>query len=213
MRYLLLVAHGEFAPGLHTALNMLEGERDDVLDIPFHDGMSQDDFKAEIRQVIDPITAEDEVLVLADLMGGSPLTGLMEQLDAKLGLGKVRAIGGTQPGEADTLTRVRQLMDCGAFSIKNPNNVYALILAFCNNEPEFHRKDGKGYEFWLQILRELCSVNEYVAARVARTLDHWKRYTPDRAQMMYRVLNEAKHIPGLPVGVQEILDKSLGLTD
>ena len=125
----------------------------------------------------------------------------------------VQASAGTQPGEADTLTRVRQLMDCGAFSIKNPNNVYALILAFCNNEPEFHRKDGKGYEFWLQILRELCSVNEYVAARVARTLDHWKRYTPDRAQMMYRVLNEAKHIPGLPVGVQEILDKSLGLTD
>lgn len=94
MRYLLLVAHGEFAPGLHTALNMLEGERDDVLDIPFHDGMSQDDFKAEIRQVIDPITAEDEVLVLADLMGGSPLTGLMEQLAAKFGLDKVRAIGG-----------------------------------------------------------------------------------------------------------------------
>lgn len=125
----------------------------------------------------------------------------------------VQASAGTQPGEADTLTRVRQLMDCGAFSIKNPNNVYALILAFCNNEPEFHRKDGKGYEFWLQILRELCSVNEYVAARVARTLDHWKRYTPDRAQMMYKVLNEAKHIPGLPVGVQEILDKSLGLTD
>ena len=125
----------------------------------------------------------------------------------------VQASAGTQPGEADTLARVRQLMDCGAFSIKNPNNVYALILAFCNNEPEFHRKDGKGYEFWLQILRELCSVNEYVAARVARTLDHWKRYTPDRAQMMYRALNEAKHIPGLPVGVQEILDKSLGLTN
>ena len=31
--------------------------------------------------------------------------------------------------------------------------------------------------------------------------------------MMYRALNEAKHIPGLPVGVQEILDKSLGLTN
>ncbi len=43
----------------------------------------------------------------------------------------VQASAGTQPGEADTLARVRQLMDCGAFSIKNPNNVYALILAFC----------------------------------------------------------------------------------
>ncbi len=94
MRYLLLVAHGEFAPGLHSALNMLEGERDDVFDIPFHDGMTQDDFKAQIRQIIAPITAGDEVLVLADLMGGSPLTGLMEELDAHCGLANVRALGG-----------------------------------------------------------------------------------------------------------------------
>lgn len=94
MRYLLLVAHGEFAPGLHSALNMLEGERDDVLDVPFHDGMTQDAFKAQIREVIAPITAQDEVLVLADLMGGSPLTGLMEQLNAHCGLTNVRAVGG-----------------------------------------------------------------------------------------------------------------------
>lgn len=94
MRYLLLVAHGEFAPGLHSALNMLEGERDDVFDIPFHDGMTQDDFKAQIQQVIAPITSGDEVLVLADLMGGSPLTGLMEALDAHCGLANVRAVGG-----------------------------------------------------------------------------------------------------------------------
>lgn len=94
MRYLLLVAHGEFAPGLHSALNMLEGERDDVFDISFHDGMTQDAFKAQIQQVIAPITAGDEVLVLADLMGGSPLTGLMEALDAHCGLANVRAVGG-----------------------------------------------------------------------------------------------------------------------
>lgn len=94
MRYLLLVAHGEFATGLHSALNMLEGERDDVFDIPFHDGMTQDDFKAQIQQVIAPITSGDEVLVLADLMGGSPLTGLMEALDAHCGLANVRAVGG-----------------------------------------------------------------------------------------------------------------------
>ena len=94
MRYLLLVAHGEFAPGLHSALNMLEGERDDVFDIPFHDGMTQDDFKAQIQQVIAPITSGDEVLVLADLIGGSPLTGLMEALDAHCGLANVRAVGG-----------------------------------------------------------------------------------------------------------------------
>lgn len=94
MRYLLLVSHGEFAPGLHTALNMLVGEREDVRHAAFHDGMTQEAFLEEVRQVIDPITPADEVLVLADLMGGSPLTTLMENLDRHCGLEKVRAMGG-----------------------------------------------------------------------------------------------------------------------
>jgi len=94
MRYLILVAHGEFAPGLHTALNMLVGEREDVLEVPFHDGMSQEEFKAQIRAAIAPITAADEVLILADLLGGSPLTGLLEELAAGVGLANVRAVGG-----------------------------------------------------------------------------------------------------------------------
>lgn len=120
MRYLLLVAHGEFAPGLHTALNMLEGERDDVFDIPFHDGMTQDDFKAQIQTVIAPITAEDEVLVLADLMGGSPLTGLMEALDAHCGLGKVRAVGGMNlPMAISACEAEDQSLDEAATSIQS----------------------------------------------------------------------------------------------
>ncbi|MCI5851966.1 MAG: aminopeptidase N [Sutterellaceae bacterium] len=122
----------------------------------------------------------------------------------------VQATAAAQPGEVPVLERVRQLMQCGAFSIKNPNNVYALIVAFCGNEPEFHKRDGSGYRFWLEALQALCGVNEYVAARVARSLDHWKRYTPDRAKLMYEALQRAKQIPNLPEGVEEILDKALG---
>ena len=94
MRYLLLVAHGEFAPGLHSALNMLEGERDDVLDVPFHDGMTQDAFKAQIREVIAPITTSDRVIVLGDLIGGSPLTNALNTLAAHGLLAQTRAFGG-----------------------------------------------------------------------------------------------------------------------
>ncbi len=125
----------------------------------------------------------------------------------------VQASASVFPGEPPVLERVKQLMASGAFSIKNPNSVYALVLAFCNNEAEFHKPDGSGYVFWLETLGKLCQVNEYVAARLARTLDHWKRYTPERARLMYSALTRARQIPDLPVGVQEILDKSLGLAD
>ena len=31
MKYVIMVSHGEFAPGLHSAVKMMTGERDDVL--------------------------------------------------------------------------------------------------------------------------------------------------------------------------------------
>ena len=122
----------------------------------------------------------------------------------------VQAAAASQPGEVPVLARVKELMASPAFSLGNPNNVYALVIAFCNNGAEFHRPDGSGYKFWLETLAQLCQVNAYVAARLARTLDHWRRYTPDRAKLMFAALTEASKIPGLPAGVQEVIEKSLG---
>ena len=122
----------------------------------------------------------------------------------------VQATAIAQPGEVPVLKRVRELMDSGAFSIRNPNSVYALVLGFFSNEAEFHKPDGSGYRFWLEMLQKLCEINEFVAARLARALDHWKRYTPDRARQMYDVLKLAEKIPNLPAGVSEIIEKSLG---
>ena len=120
MRYLILVAHGEFAPGLHTALNMLVGEREDVLDVPFHDGMTQEDYEQSIRTAIAPITKEDEVLILADLLGGSPLTGLLEELAAAVGLANVRAVGGMNLPMAIAATEAEgDPLDLAAATIQN----------------------------------------------------------------------------------------------
>ncbi|MGN0983249.1 MAG: PTS sugar transporter subunit IIA [Gemmiger sp.] len=120
MRYLILVAHGEFAPGLHTALNMLVGEREDVLDIPFHDGMTQEAYKDSIRAAIAPIGKEDEVLILADLLGGSPLTGLLEELAAAVGLTSVRAVGGMNLPMAIAATEAEDdPLDVAAATIQN----------------------------------------------------------------------------------------------
>lgn len=52
----------------------------------------------------------------------------------------------------------------------NPNNVYALLLAFFMNNPaEFHRPDGEGYKFWVECVLKLDALNPQVASRVARS--------------------------------------------
>lgn len=94
MRYLIFVSHGELASGMCAALAMLVGERDDVFHVAFQDGMGLPKFKEHVKALIEPITNEDEVIVMADLISGSPLTTTMEALAEQLDLTNVRAIGG-----------------------------------------------------------------------------------------------------------------------
>ena len=45
MKYVVLVSHGTFAPGLHSVLNMLAGGgREDILSTSLQDGMGADEF-------------------------------------------------------------------------------------------------------------------------------------------------------------------------
>ena len=122
----------------------------------------------------------------------------------------VQATSTTYPGECPVVDRIRMLMQYDIFSDKNPNNVYALVLQFCNNnEAEFHRTDGSGYTFWRDMVLHLDAVNPHVAARVARCLDNWRRYTPERARMMYDALKSVAAAEQLSAGVREVVAKAL----
>ena len=94
MRYLLLVSHGTFAPGLHSVLKMLVGDRDDVLSTSLEDGMGADVFTANVQSLVANFAADDEVVVLADIIGGSPLTCTLNVLGEKALLGSTIAFTG-----------------------------------------------------------------------------------------------------------------------
>ena len=94
MKYLLLVSHGTMAPGVHSVIRMLLGERDDVLSYSMEDGVSADTFVAELSKVIAPIGDEDSVIVLGDIVGGSPLTNTLNTLTQKGLLARTVAFGG-----------------------------------------------------------------------------------------------------------------------
>ena len=95
MRYLILVSHGTFAPGLHNALGMMAGsDREDIRSTSLLDGMDVDTFRAKFAELVQDITPEDEIILTADIIGGSPLTTALDVLTEKGLLGKTLAIGG-----------------------------------------------------------------------------------------------------------------------
>lgn len=95
MRYLILVSHGTFAPGLHNALGMMAGsDREDIRSTSLLDGMDVDTFRANFAELVQDITPEDEIILAADIIGGSPLTTALDVLTEKGLLGKTLAIGG-----------------------------------------------------------------------------------------------------------------------
>ncbi len=93
MRYVVMVSHGKFAEGLGNALSMLVGRRDDVLTVGLEDGKSVDEFVAAFTDAVNNIGGDDEVVLLGDLIGGSPLTNAANVLNEK-GLGAQTVIIG-----------------------------------------------------------------------------------------------------------------------
>jgi len=109
-----------------------------------------------------------------------------------------------------TLDRVRDLMQDPAFSLSNPNKIYALLGAFFRGNPgEFHAGDGSGHVFWADQVCALDARNPQIAARMARALENWRRYTPDLQASIRVQLERVKAQPGLSNGVAEVIDKAL----
>ena len=95
MRYLILVSHGTFAPGLHNAVGMMAGaDRTDIRSTSLLDGMDVDTFRKNFADLVADLTQEDEILLFADIIGGSPLTTALEVLTEKGMLEHTVAIGG-----------------------------------------------------------------------------------------------------------------------
>lgn len=74
MKYVILVSHGKFANGLNDALSMLAGNREDILSVGLENGKSVGEFVALFTEKVKDISTDDEVILLGDIIGGSPLT-------------------------------------------------------------------------------------------------------------------------------------------
>ena len=105
---------------------------------------------------------------------------------------------------------VRELLQHPAFALKNPNRARSLIFSFCNSNPaRFHAVDGSGYEFWADQVIALNAINPQVAARLARSLDRWRKYAPALQDKMQAALKRVADTKSLSKDVLEVVTKSL----
>jgi aminopeptidase N len=104
---------------------------------------------------------------------------------------------------------VRKLTAHPAFTLRNPNRARSLIFSFCSGNPaQFHAADGSGYAFWAEQVIALDTLNPQVAARLARALELWRRYTPAlRERMREALARVASQVSSRDV--REIVEKAL----
>ncbi len=111
--------------------------------------------------------------------------------------------------DSQGLSRVQALLSHADFELRNPNKVRALVGGFTNQNPvNFHRLDGAGYRFLVDIVVQLNKLNPQIASRLLTPLTKWRNYT-GRAELMRIALERLAAEPALSPDVYEIVTKSL----
>ena len=73
--------------------------------------MSADEFAEKFSNAISKITEDDEIILLGDIVGGSPLTNAIEQVSNKGLIGKTMIFGGMNLAMALTATLMKDGVD------------------------------------------------------------------------------------------------------
>jgi len=111
---------------------------------------------------------------------------------------------------SSTLRTVKHLTSHPLFSMRTPNNVYALIGTFAGSNPlQFNRPDGKGYAFVADRVVELDKINPQVAARILGAFRSWRSLESVRKRLALRALEKIASTPELSNDVHEIVSKML----
>ncbi|MEZ5681135.1 MAG: aminopeptidase N [Erythrobacter sp.] len=108
------------------------------------------------------------------------------------------------------LEHVKALADHPDFTLKNPNRVRSLYMAFAANPQAFHAVGGEGYRMVADLILALDPINPQTAARFVPPLGRWRRIEPGRAALMRAELERIAAAPKLSRDVFEQVTRSLG---
>ncbi|MWV28708.1 aminopeptidase N [Aurantiacibacter rhizosphaerae] len=110
----------------------------------------------------------------------------------------------------NTIEHVKALAEHPDFTMKNPNRVRSLFMAFAYNPHAFHAADGEGYRLVADVILALDPINPQTAARFVPQLGKWRRMEPKRSAMMKEQLERIASAPALSRDTYEQVSRSLG---
>jgi aminopeptidase N len=110
----------------------------------------------------------------------------------------------------DVVAHVKALALHPDFTLKNPNRVRSLHMAFAGNPAGFHAADGSGYAMIADLILALDPINAQTAARFVPPLGRWRRIEPTRSALMRAALERIAATPGLSRDTSEQVGRSLG---
>lgn len=110
----------------------------------------------------------------------------------------------------EVLAHVQALARHPDFTLKNPNRVRSLYMAFTGTPQGFHASGGEGYRLISQLILDLDPLNPQTAARFVPALGRWRRIEPDRAALMRAELERIAAAPKLSRDTFEQVTRSLG---
>ncbi|MFW2348759.1 aminopeptidase N [Qipengyuania sp.] len=105
---------------------------------------------------------------------------------------------------------VKALREHPDFTLRNPNRVRALYMAFAGNPAAFHAADGEGYRMIADLILELDPINAQTAARFVPPLGRWRRIEAGRSALMHQALERIAAAPRLSRDTFEQVTRSLG---
>ncbi|GGD61104.1 aminopeptidase N [Erythrobacter arachoides] len=107
------------------------------------------------------------------------------------------------------LEHVKALAGHRDFTLKNPNRVRSLYMAFAANPHAFHAADGEGYRMIANLILALDPINPQTASRFVPPLGRWRRIEPGRSALMREQL-ERLAAADLSRDTAEQVSRSLG---
>ncbi|MDI4584144.1 PTS fructose transporter subunit IIA [Oenococcus sp. UCMA 14587] len=116
MKYLLLVSHGDFSKGLKSSLAMFaSASMSSVIAVGLKPDESADTFGVRFQKVLEALPKESQFIVLADIIGGSPLTTVCNILNSHGKLKNSVVLGGMNFPMALTALLSKDAMDTDSF--------------------------------------------------------------------------------------------------
>nr|WP_137676937.1 aminopeptidase N [Parerythrobacter lutipelagi] len=110
----------------------------------------------------------------------------------------------------NAIEHVKALAEHPDFTMRNPNRVRSLYMAFAGNPHGFHLESGEGYRMIADVILALDPINAQTAARFVPALGRWRRIEPVRAALMRQELERIAAADNLSRDTFEQVTRSLG---